>query len=683
MLMRVLSYLVLPAIILVITAFAWVLFQSAENTRTVMVSDVALSPWDALTGAEITRAAAAVKARHGDDVIITRISLRQPEKAVALAWQQGQVPAREAEMTFRHAGQSFVTNFDLNANTLAPSTIIRGGQPMLSPQGELFPVVEKINANEELVSILAARGVAEGEGLCLPRTIGRFFADKVDVRNARIVRLDCFNIASTGGLGILPTTNAFARPIEGISILYDIDREAIVEITDSYADGNFPPHDVSADEYHNGALETRAPVKPVVTSRPQGQNFSIRGGQIDWQGWQFWLRFDPRQGTVLNRVGHRTPDGLRSVAYEIAMSEMFVPYHDNNAHWFYRAYYDMGEFGFGNMATPLKGADCPAHAVFQDVTLYLPDGAPYKAARRVCIFEHDPGYPAWRHYESLYEGVPGMDIHQSRRATELVVRMVATIGNYDYFQDYVFRQDGQLRIRLISTGVDAVKAVFSQTLADARAAEETQTGTLVAPNRLAVNHDHFFSYRIDMDVDGRANNFSRQKLRAVRQPEGAPRSGIWGLQTERVTTESQAQTKMDARQPALLVFSSADKNNAMGYPSAYQIMMPNIDPLVPALDAAFQRAYFVRNNLWVTRYKRPEIFAAGMQTNQSASWLGLPEYIFDNENLENEDLVAWVTVGFHHVPMAEDWPVMPSKVDEIILKPRNYFDRNPAIDLPN
>jgi Cu2+-containing amine oxidase len=31
--------------------------------------------------------------------------------------------------------------------------------------------------------------------------------------------------------------------------------------------------------------------------------------------------------------------------------------------------------------------------------------------------------------------------------------------------------------------------------------------------------------------------------------------------------------------------------------------------------------------------------------------------------------------------MAEDWPVMSSKVDEIVLKPRNFFDRNPAIDL--
>ena len=58
-------------------------------------------------------------------------------------------------------------------------------------------------------------------------------------------------------------------------------------------------------------------------------------------------------------------------------------------------------------------------------------------------------------------------------------------------------------------------------------------------------------------------------------------------------------------------------------------------------------------------------------------------YIFDNENLENEDLVAWITMVFHHVPMAEDCPVMPAKLDEIILKPRNFFDRNPAINLPD
>jgi len=26
---------------------------------------------------------------------------------------------------------------------------------------------------------------------------------------------------------------------------------------------------------------------------------------------------------------------------------------------------------------------------------------------------------------------------------------------------------------------------------------------------------------------------------------------------------------------------------------------------------------------------------------------------------------------------------MPAKVDEIVLKPRNFFDRNPALDVPD
>ena len=681
--MRNLSFLLLPGIIIVIGVFGWALLRSAENQGALTAQEVETSPWDSLTSDEISRASASVKERHGEDVVFSRISLRQPNKSEALAWTSGQVAAREAEITFRVNKRGYVSFFDLSSGSLGPSTVVRGGQSMLSFQGELIPAVERINSNKEVLDVLATRGIEEGEALCAPRTIGRFFDDKVDVRNARAVKLDCFYIKNTNSLNPLPSTNFFSRPIEGISVLYDIESDTIIEINDSYAGREFPPHDIAPDEFHVGATDLRKPVKPVNLTRPEGQNFTIQGSQIVWQGWQFRLRFDPRQGTVLNRVGHKSPEGFRSVAYEIAMSEMFVPYHDYDENWFYRAYFDMGEYGFGNTASPLQGNDCPAHAVFQDVILHASDGSPFVAPNRICVFEHDPGYPIWRHYEGLYEGIPGLDIHQARKNTELVVRMVSVIGNYDYFQDYVFRQDGQLRIRLVSTGIDAVKGVFAKSLFDTSAKDETMVGTLVAPNRVAVNHDHFFSYRIDMDVDGQNNNFSRYRIRPLRQPEGAPRTGLWGVLPQPITTERQAQTKMDASKPALLVFSSENKDNAMGYPSAYQVMMPNIAPLVPVLDATFQRAYFVQNNLWVTRYKRPEIFAAGMQVNQSASWLGLPEYILDNENLENEDLVAWVTMGFHHVPMAEDWPVMPAKVDEIILKPRNFFDRNPAINLPD
>ena len=208
----------------------------------------------------------------------------------------------------------------------------------------------------------------------------------------------------------------------------------------------------------------------------------------------------------------------------IAMSEMFVPTKTPMPIG-YRAYFDrasMGlEHGYGTQRERLSG-ECH----FPDVVLHNGAGEAFTASKRVCIFEDDPGYPSWRHHESLFDEVPGMEIHNSRRATNLVVRMIAVIGNYDYFQDFIFQQDGRLRIRLISTGIDATKGVFSASLDDPKAGEETKTGTLIAPHRLGVNHDHFFSYRIDLDIDGEENNFVRQRLVAEPQPKDSPRQGI-------------------------------------------------------------------------------------------------------------------------------------------------------------
>ena len=674
--MTILKNLALPLTAALIVGFGWLLAQSVGDKNSAPMTAI-VSPWDGLSGAEYAQAAALVKAAHGSDILFNRISLRQPDKTQALAWQEGEEAQRDAEVSFLSNGAPRLAQIDLTGNRIVSDRAMQGGQPMYTSQGELEPLIMRLMENADMVAALEKRGIDATRALCLPRTIGRYFADKVDVENHRIVRLDCFNIAGDGAFGVLPSTNIYARPIEGLAVLYDLTADKIVEITDTRAD-NPPPHDLPADNFDTG---TRPALRPVISSRPKGVNYQIGGSLIEWQGWQFRLRFDPRQGTVLNRVGHESKNGLRPVAYEIAMSEMFVPYHDNDPNWFYRAYFDMGEFGFGNMATQLQQADCPSHAEYLNVTLHLADGSPFEAADRVCIFEHDPGHPAWRHDEPILTGIPGLETHQSRHATELVVRMVATIGNYDYFQDYVFTQDGRLRIRLISTGIDATKAVLSETLASPTAVADTQNGTLIAPYRLGVNHDHFFSYRIDFDIDGTANDFTRMRLVATPQPKDAPRQGIWQVRPERVIDEKTAQTAMRATRPAALLFSSHKVKNAMGYLTGYQLIMPNVKPLVTPMDEAFKRAYWVNKNLWVTRFKRDEIFASGVATNQSAPWLGLPEYIADNENIEDTDIVAWATMGFHHVPMAEDWPVMPSKVDEIILKPRNFFDRNPAIDL--
>jgi primary-amine oxidase len=53
-----------------------------------------------------------------------------------------------------------------------------------------------------------------------------------------------------------------------------------------------------------------------------------------------------------------------------------------------------------------------------------------------------------------------------------------------------------------------------------------------------------------------------------------------------------------------------------------------------------------------------------------------------NRTIENTDLVVWYTMGFHHLPSSEDFPVMATNWLRFELRPFDFFDRNPAIDLP-
>lgn len=45
-------------------------------------------------------------------------------------------------------------------------------------------------------------------------------------------------------------------------------------------------------------------------------------------------------------------------------------------------------------------------------------------------------------------------------------------------------------------------------------------------------------------------------------------------------------------------------------------------------------------------------------------------------------MVVWVQFGINHVPRIEDFPVMPVEIIKVSLKPVNFFDKNPALDVP-
>ena len=56
--------------------------------------------------------------------------------------------------------------------------------------------------------------------------------------------------------------------------------------------------------------------------------------------------------------------------------------------------------------------------------------------------------------------------------------------------------------------------------------------------------------------------------------------------------------------------------------------------------------------------------------------------MLDNEYIVNDDIVNWVTVGFLHVPVAEDVPMTARIKTGFTLKPFNFFDRTATFDMP-
>jgi primary-amine oxidase len=415
-----------------------------------------------------------------------------------------------------------------------------------------------------------------------------------------------------------------------------------------------------------------------------GPGFTLKGQEVSWQKWKFHFRLDPRRAVVVSNVRYDDAGRERSVLYQGSLSEVFVPYMDPSEGWYFLTYIDMGDYAGMELISSLEpGLDCPSNAAMFDMVAVDEQGRPRPRPRGACLFERSSGEVAWRH-DSQERGVV-----ESRPRRDLVLRAVLVIGNYDYVLDWVFRQDGVIEVEAGATGVVSVKAVAARTFTSdeqgRRLAEgrDDPYGRFVAEHTVAVNHDHYFAFRLDLDVDGAANSFVIDRLTTQRLAEPSPRRSVWTLESTTAKVEKEAQLHMSMEHPALWRFVNPKVRGRLGYPVSYEIRPGhNAMSLLLPEDFPQRRAGFVEHNLWVTPYRPDELFAAGDYTVQSRGGDGLPAWTAANRSIENADIVAWYTVGFHHVVRAEDWPVTPNMKHGFELRPFDFFSGNPAMDLP-
>jgi primary-amine oxidase len=126
---------------------------------------------------------------------------------------------------------------------------------------------------------------------------------------------------------------------------------------------------------------------------------------FSWANWKFHIGFDVRAGVIISLASiydlekHKS----RRVLYKGYISELFVPYQDPSDEFYFKTFFDAGEYGFGlSTVSLIPNRDCPPNAEFIDTYIHSADGTPILLKNAICVFEQYNSI-MWRHTET---GIP-------------------------------------------------------------------------------------------------------------------------------------------------------------------------------------------------------------------------------------------------------------------------------------
>lgn len=495
---------------------------------TLIVSSPALKaqtakhPLDGLTSTEYWTAYEVLRAsgKVDADTRFPMVQLKEPPKEEALAWKPGQPMRREAFVVVWNRKQIFEAVVDLNGKKLTSWTEVKRVQPN-SPLEENDEISSAVMTDDGVKAALKRRGITDMNSvLCAASPPGYFGAPEEEGK--RLFRVQC---------GERYGSREDVSLASGLTILWDADAKKVIRIMDTEV---IPISRVPSNFDQASVGPLREVPSPIAVQQPLGPGFRLDGNSVNWQKWRFHFRIDRRAGLILDNIGYQDGDRLRSILYEASLSEIFVPYMDPAEDWYTKTFFDTGEFGY-IFSSSMEVSECPQNAVFFD-QMYADWNLHGQIKQRAaCLFEQPAGYMAWRH--------EGNGAIETREARELVLRTIGLAGNYDYIFDWIFQQDGTIRVRVGASGEDQVKGVKPHTAADDTTGEASRYGRFVADSYVGVDHDHYFSFRLDFDVDGTSNSFVREKLEQQRLAGNSLRKSVWVAKPEIAKTEEQAKAK--------------------------------------------------------------------------------------------------------------------------------------------
>ncbi|CAB1460813.1 unnamed protein product [Pleuronectes platessa] len=423
-----------------------------------------------------------------------------------------------------------------------------------------------------------------------------------------------------------------------------------------------------------GSLKPRT--KPLQVAPQQfymeGKRFSVNHNQVLYLDWSFAFGLSSLTGMRVFDVRFK---GER-IAYELSVQEAMSVYGSVTPGMMLTKFFD-SSIGIGRFAHELvRGVDCPYAATYVDTYRYIDVPVPVRFRNSICIFEHNMGQPLRRHFADFFHNSYGGMVNSA-----LVFRTITAIGNYDYMWDFIFYQSGAVEAKVHATGYISASYLVNGSL---------KHGHQVAENVLGNIHTHFINFKVDLDLLGVKNVFQTKDMEFVNvslpwMPHHY--AMVPQLVENQLKTEQEAALRYNTKTPRYLHIAS-DKLNRWGHQRSYRLQVYSFaGDHLPESQAEEKAMSWARYKVAITKHKDSEQTSSSLY-NQNDVWspaVDFSKYIADNESIENEDLVAWVTAGFLHIPHSEDIPntVTVGNGGGVLLRPHNYFDEDPSIDSPD
>lgn len=204
--------------------------------------------------------------------------------------------------------------------------------------------------------------------------------------------------------------------------------------------------------------------------------------------------------------------------------------------------------------------------------------------------------------------------------------------------------------------------------------------------------DSIFNIRIDPAIDGQNNTVIQSDAVAAEEEVGSEQNfygnAFYAKKTVYKTTQDGVADYCHETSRTWDIVNPSKLHLYAQKPVAYKIVSRE-SPILLAKKGSlvWKRAAFARHTIHVTPYVDGQLYPAGNYVPQTSGEstegnLTLLDWIKEDANIENTDLVIWFNFGLTHFPRTEDFPIMPTEPVSMLLRPTNFFTRNPALHIP-